>query len=161
MYSGLPPSGGGPRPRWSMPLPAQGRCRCCCCIEGCCFRLHLHKCQCGNLCHSRVSSLVAPTAFPNLGTFWVRISVGLVVGVTDLWLPWLRTAASGSCQLQSGDDPHHLASLATACSPTLHGAPSMVTRDDGLLLNHVLPESPLSKNVSKKCRMLCTSHAFF
>ena len=46
-------------------------------------------------------------------------------------------------QKQSGDDPHHLASLTTACSPTLHGAPSMVTRDDGLLLNHVLPESPL------------------
>ena len=63
--------------------------------------MHLHKCQCGNLCHSRVSSLVAPTAFPNLGTFWVRISVGLVVGVTDLWLPWLRTAASGSCRLKS------------------------------------------------------------
>ena len=46
-------------------------------------------------------------------------------------------------QEQSGDDPHHPASLTTACSPTLHGAPSMVTRDDGLLLNHVLPESPL------------------
>ena len=38
--------------------------------------------------------------------------------------------------------PHHMASLTPAWSPIFRLATLMVTLDDGLLMDHILPESP-------------------